>query len=270
MEVEFKTKGRRGRQEKTIRVISNDPDEETVILKVSAEIVVDFGFEPDRLYFGRQTKAKPFVKSAVGFGEKIGEIEELSFEWEEKSHAPFYDVTITNVGSGKDKKVTLEIRTTDAIPVGRFRDALLVKTNLKPEPYRVYISGDVLGLVEVLPRSAILRQDKESEPYRGFVTLQPTNGAKFNVLSAVCDDPRVSVKINPPDDKGAVKVELSVTGDFNEERLQSQLHINTDVTEGGDFDLPVYTIRHQVVNPYPQHSDYKPYNSEKRSKKPDR
>lgn len=239
IKVTLNTKGKQNKIEKDVTVITNVPGQEQIKLKISADIVVLFGFEPRSLQFGKVLPGETATKTLTGVGEKLQDVEIKSVEIQDTEHASYYDIKVEDTGKGTGRKIMLSITTKD-IPAGYFRDRIKVTTNIEKQEFDIYLSGEMLGLIEILPRSLIVRSKSEDEPSTGSITVKPTKGDKFKILEAVCEDPRPKVAVMEPAEDGSVEIQMTIPAEFGEERFRSKLTIKTDLKDQPVIEVPVY------------------------------
>ncbi len=242
IEVTFKTKGRHGSQSKTVTVISNDPEQPNLKLSISADIIIKFGFEVPKLGLGRLKKDELKAKTVTAVGEELPRVKILSVSLANTAHEKYYKYETSDTGEGDLRKIVFSITPTREIPIGRFRDVLVIKTNLKDvEEVKLHLSGEILGPIEIMPRALMMRSESDSAPFVGSVTLKPTTAMPFQVLSAECEDSGPSITVHAPGPDGSIKIEMSLPADFGKENFRSNLIIRTDLPEQSESSIPVYS-----------------------------
>ncbi len=225
---------------------TNDPDNKNVQLKVSADIVVLFAFEPQRINLGRLKRQEIEPKILTATGAKLPDVKILSVAVDNQHHAEYYDIKLDDTGEGKNRQATLTITPTDAIPIGRFGDKIVVTAELdKVTTYDIYFTGEILGPVEVSPQALVLRSASENDPLAGSISLKRTEDTPFKVLEVICNDKTAVVSVSEPDTEGTVTIEMTLPVDFSGERFQSQLIIKTDTAEQPEIRVPVHGRRNQ-------------------------
>jgi hypothetical protein len=236
--------GRQGKLTKNISVTTNDPDNTIVRLTVTADIVVMFGFDTQRVHFNRLKRHEMVSKTLNAVGGRLPDVKILSVTVDNLEHADYYQIEIADSGEGETRQLGLVITPTDAIPIGRFGDKLVVKTDLeKVSTYDVYISGDLLGPIEVVPHALVLRSPSENEPLSGSISLKRTETTAFKVVSATCRDDRVHVHVSEPDTDGTIMIDMTLPGDFSDDRFRSELVIKTNLQEQPELMIPVHGYR---------------------------
>ena len=205
-----------------------------------------FGFDPQRISLGRLKRNEIEPKILTATGVKMAEVKILSVAIDNKNHADYYDIKLDDQGKGKTRQITLTITPTDAIPIGRFGDKIVVTTDLeKVSTYDIYITGDLLGPVEVSPQALVLRASTENDPLVGAISLKRTEDIPFKVLSVTCVDKKAVVTVSEPDTDGTVTIDVTLPNDFAGDHFRSQLIIKTDTTEQPEIKVPVHGRRYQ-------------------------
>ena len=237
IDVTFKTKGKQGKQTKKVTVTTNDPDNPTVYLTVSAEIVVQFGFSTPRINFGKLKEDPLTSKTLTAIGEELASVSIKSVAVVNKAHENYYDVKVEESGKGAERKLQLIITPTKKIPIGRFFDQLNVMTDLPDaKPILLRVSGERVGPVEAYPRSLLLRKTLQGT-ITGSILLRSVDKKAFQVLAATCKDPRAIVNIHAVQAADTVKIDASLPDDFHDPVFRSELSLKID--KDGQFDLEV-------------------------------
>jgi len=254
--VTFKTKGRQGRQSKRITVRTNDPDEPTVYLTVTAEVLVPFALRPSRIHFGRVTEDGLISKSISAYGEQLAHAAIKSVSIVNKAHESYYDVKVEDSGKNENRTVQLLVSPTKEIPIGRFFDQLKVTTDL-PDAQSVVVSlsGERVGPVEPSPRSLILRRTSQGT-IRGSILLGSMDQGTFKVLRATCPDPRATIAFHPLEEAGTVRLEARLPDEFDDPAFRSEVVVT--INKGDTFDLTVPMI--YLGSPSPQPPPFLPKN----------
>lgn len=152
IKVTFKTGEKRGQYKQTITVTSNDPDNSTTKLYVTANIKVLFGFEASIIDFGKVQKDEK-IKKSVNFvtqGLRGIEVTEL------KSSSEYITAkVITSESTAKsEEKIAIEICLLPGFPEGRFGAQITAKLRNDSLPgATLSVTGVIIGDVEVSPES---------------------------------------------------------------------------------------------------------------------
>jgi hypothetical protein len=240
IDVEFDTSGRSGRQSKNVTVTTNDPDNTNVRLRVSADIEVLFGFEPSRIRFRRQRKNDIEPVTVNGTGIKLADVKIVSATLANPDNEKFFNINIEDTGSGSNRQIRLTLEPTEHIAVGRIRDRLIITTNLPEiERFEIFITGEILGPIDIAPSSLVMRSDSEDTPFTGSIRLR-SDDTQFSVLSAECSDSNLDITVMPPGADGSVVIETSYPNNGQTSRFRSEITIRTDVPEQPEFNVPVF------------------------------
>lgn len=224
--------------------MTNDPDESRILLTVSAEVAVLFGFLPFQANFGRVLRSRTPRTTLEGAGDALEYVEILSIAVREPQHADYYDIRVEDSGKGPGRKMHLTISTTDKLPLGRFMDTILIQTNLEKTPeIETYLTGEILGPIEWIPRTMILRTSGRNSPLTGNITLKPTGNRAFRILSASFDEPAAEISIHDPGPDHSIKVEMNLGERFKSESIHSDLILMTDLEDQPELVIPVHGFR---------------------------
>jgi len=127
IKVSFNSAGRRGKNTKGIKVLTNVPGKETVDLEIKTDIAVELDFNPPRAYMGefefgkeltKEVELTNYTDQTINILEFSNSREEIKFELEKKDIPP----------SGKIKiKVSMTIP--EGIDRNHISDKLLLKTD---------------------------------------------------------------------------------------------------------------------------------------------
>jgi hypothetical protein len=213
-------------------------------LRVSVEIIVPLAFEPQRLHFGRKTRQEITPMTLTGTGDLLSTVEILSAAISDPDRADCYTIALEDSGTGADRRIQFTITPTEKLPAGRFNDKLEIHTNLPDDPIiDVNISGEILGAVDILPRTMVLRSSSGDVPYTGSIRLISTGGSRFQVLSAQCSDSRIETTVSEPEDDGSIRIDMRLPPEFSERQYKSELFIRTDLADTPFLTVPVYVQR---------------------------
>lgn len=213
-------------------------------LRVSLEIVVPLAFEPQRIHFGRKPRQDIAPMTLTGTGDLLSTVEILSAAISDPARADFYTIAFEDSGSGADRLIQFTITPTAKLPAGRFNDKLEIRTNLPDNTIiEVNISGEILGAVDIVPRTMVLRSPSGDVPYTGSIRLISTGGSRFQVLSAQCSDSRVETVVSEPEDDGSIRIDMRLPSEFSEHQYKSELFIRTDLADTPFLTVPVYVQR---------------------------
>ncbi len=194
VEARFKLKGRRGKQNKSIMVESNDPATPRTRLWLKGEIVTEVAMEPRYMNF-RQIHTNSVATQTVSLVSLRPDIRIAAV----KGDGPFFKATIDPDGRG------LTVRTVPPLKVGHTRARLTVTTD-HPDGLTtdLNIIGMAVGDLTVVPRDVILRKSQPG-PVRLALTVRPFGRIAFKVLNV--DFPLVDITpVISPQTNGSVHV----------------------------------------------------------------
>ncbi len=225
IKVTFSTRGYSGKRSKSVTVKTNDPDENNIRLTVSANVIVDFEFKPNRVYFGRL--------NAPERTEKVLEVhakdpENLKIESIESSSEHIKAELITDE-SGEKKKFSLKVILLDSVPVGRINENITVKTNVESQKVvKIPIYGEVMGDIVAEPERINFGDYSKETMYERTFTLKSKKGKPFKVLEAESSDPRVKVDYEKIEGQSGYEFTAGLDEDFSEKFLRGSIKITTD------------------------------------------
>ncbi len=220
---------------------TNDPNNANVRLRVSIDIDVLFAFEPRRINMGRQRREefKPVTINAIGT--KLADVKILSATLTNPENEKYFNINIEDTGSGENRAIQLTVEPTEHIPIGRIGDRINVKTNLdEAKNVEVFLTGEVLGPIDVNPRSLVLRATDDDTPFTGSIRLTPADNLQFKVLSVECPDDNLEIAVLPSESDNSIVIETSYPNDGQTTRFRSEIVIRTDVPEQQEFNVPVF------------------------------
>ena len=246
IKVTSKTGKKRGQYKQTITVTSNDPDNSTTKLYVTANIKVLFGFEASIIDFGKVQKDEK-IKKSVNFvtqGLRGIEVTEL------KSSSEFITAkVITSESTAKsEEKIAIEICLLPGFPKGRFGAQITAKLRNDSLPgATLSITGVIIGDVEVSPESIKFsaRNDTKQPFAPPFMKVLIINHSETQKLSIEgIRDQHNRFEINLDTIQEGVKYEIAVTPkDIKDLKgyLRGTVVVSTNIPTQKEISIP-YTI----------------------------
>ncbi len=227
--VRFTLSGRRGAQNKSITVESDDPANPRFRLWVRGTIIVEVDLEPRYLNF-RQVHARERVSQEA----RLVTIDPAVRITNAVCPSPAFDVAV-----GADGR-TLTVTTVPPLPEGVLRESVSVETDHPGgRGSGLVVLAVVLGDLTVVPRQILLRRS-EAGPQSRSVLLRATRGQPFTVTHTVPPLPTVTVTTNVLED-GAVSLTLEgLTADAALEGRE--LVIGTDQAGMPECRVPVRIV----------------------------
>jgi hypothetical protein len=194
IEVTYDSGSKKGKQEKTITVTSNDPRRATAKLQITAFIEVDFGFVPSSIGFGKIDQNQTSSKSAT-------------ILVKDPSHTKLADLQTSSdfvrarVNDQDDREtsggsITVEITLVPGLPPGRFNEFVTAtSTDTSLPEAKLRVGGNVIGDVDVNPNAVrfVVREGDSSRVTPGQRKITITNHSD--------DRPLKITGVRDPDDR---------------------------------------------------------------------
>jgi hypothetical protein len=197
IEVSFNSGHRKGRQHKTVTVVSNDPVNPKARLKIEAFVEVEFDFTSYVLDFGTISD-KDTVTKSVFLSIKNPQEAKIT---DITTSTPFIvarQVGPVDMDSGRAE---IEITVLPGLPYGRINGTVTVHSNLESKPQaNLRIMGRVIGDVEVTPDVLFFtfRGSKEITDRELQKRLMITNRSKersLKILGIADPDGRMDIEL---------------------------------------------------------------------------
>ncbi len=240
--VTFDTSGFQGAKMKSVRLYSNDAKQPSVVLTVQGTVQPDVEISVARVHFGDirhgQTPSLKFTVSARS---------ELGIKVEDAvSRSPHIELASEDFSADGRAGKRITIRLKDSIPVGLFRDRIVVRTSSGNNPVMnipviARVQGDLrldptivsFGLIDAKSQSEIskiVRVEFAPGSSGKIVSVDSDNSSVVGETTQLKDGKGVGIKVTvKPDITGAFRARLKITTD-NADPDQRQLY------------LPVYGI----------------------------
>lgn len=207
IDVTFNTGSRQGKNEKTITVTTNDPLQQTVTLKISADIEVLLAVAPQQLVFGQIKKGDTAVRYAAMIGNDKDSVKILSAE---SSHA---SVQVAADKNGFDNSPDKQIKVTvlPGMKPGRFHERVTITTDHPSiKTLLLTVAGEVVGNFTVSPQTLSFGVIQPNQKVERFINLKATGEKSFKVLKAETGDPAVSAAVEKVADGREYNVRISI------------------------------------------------------------
>jgi len=228
IEATLRTGARGGKTTKTITVTTNDPDQRTIQLKLSAEVQVALALEPYLINFGRFKKGEAPVRYVSVIGDDKDSAKIISAEAKEKS----LNVELNPKGFENNKDNRIKISVLPDMKVGQFRDVIAVTTDHKANKnMNISVFGEVVGDIVVTPRSFSFGFFERGKAPEKIVTLKANPPATFKVLKAVSTSPEVTVENVVVKEGAEYQIKARIKDTFDKDSLRGNIVITTDNKE---------------------------------------
>ena len=234
----FETGRYKGKQKKTIRVYSNDPDEPEVQLEITGVIKTEVGLEPEFLYFGKVGKGETVTRTLklIQIGTK-----ELGLNRVEVSRE-YFTTRVSSLQGGQNRGFQVDVVLEADAPVGRFTEAMTLHTNLKKRPrIDVPLYANVLGRIRVNPQMMSLGTLKKGSVVGNRLEVVCADHGEFAVVKVVPNPPFVLADVIRVND-GKFEIRLKIDEDAPAGRLAGEIDIYTDDPDESLVKVPVYGL----------------------------
>jgi hypothetical protein len=224
----LRTGARGGKTTKTITVTTNDPDQRTTQLKLSAEVQVALALEPYLINFGRFKKGEAPVRYVSVIGDDKDSVKIISAEAKQKS----LKVELNPKGFENNKDNRIKISVLPDMKVGQFRDVIAVTTDHKANKnMNISVFGEVIGDIVVTPRSFSFGFFERGKAPEKIVTLKANPPATFKVLKAESTSPEVTVENVTVKEGVEYQIKARIKDTFEKDSLRGNIVITTDNKE---------------------------------------
>ncbi len=176
-------RGRQGKQVKTVTVFTNDPENQTIQLRLEGDVQASIMIEPTAVNFGRIDDNEPREAKVVVKSTK----DDLTFAINsaELSDMDFVEHEITEVEEGRTFEIV--IRTTGEVPVGNHNSRMIIRTDARERAVLwLPISMQVVGALQIMPPVINIRYSEEpGELEQQQLRITPGRVAEFEILDVV-------------------------------------------------------------------------------------
>ena len=233
----FKTgAGSTGKREKHITVTTNDPEQKTVNLTVSTEIVEKIGISPNRVNFNQVKKGKEHVRYASVSGEDKDKTKLTGSE----SSNPNIKVEISPKGFDEDRYRQIKVILMPTIRAGRFFERVTIHTDHQDmKDIQLDVIGDVTGEVTVMPNQLHFGLFQKGNQIERVIVLKATEDTIFKVLEIKSTIPEITTSIETVEAGRQYRVHAQLKEGFAGDSLKGSLIITTDLKEDSIIEINI-------------------------------
>lgn len=261
IDVSFKTGHYNGPTTKTISVTTNDPNNPTLSLKVTANIVVDFALKPYTLYMGRFSRKEEAVRSASVIAKEIEKLQITKVE----SLNPLIEARVVkheppaegDAPSGQSPEgqpgmappppptpsspYSIEVKVKPGMKPGRFKETVTIHTNVASVPtYNLEVAGEIVGDIYAEPRVIAFQKTDDSQPQEKTIEVRTNGDAAFTVTKVECTEPLFTPELITIEAGKAYQVKVKLGEVTSENFVRGDLVITLDDPEQPELRIPTY------------------------------
>lgn len=224
-------KGRRGRQNKGIRIQSNDPTQPSIMVFLKGTAVTEFDISPGHVHFGRvrsdseemrpvsvTSHTAPFTITSVSV-----DSEYFRYETDNDTHAQSH---------------TINVYLVPPLPPGVLSQTMTVKTDHPKKPgFVIRLGANVQTALSVAPFEIRIRKDAKM-PLTRYVIVRSNFGRPFKIESVEMPGESMSYEIQPMGNAG---YRLAVKGiDLSMDLHEKSIIVRTDVEGESETSIPFF------------------------------
>jgi hypothetical protein len=237
IEVTYNSKGQSGGvKKKTITVQSNDPRQPNTQLAITAEVTVPVEVRPQMVYWpveqGKQSSQtvallhQPDIPVNITGLEVSSPAFAASFGPREADDGPGYDISITCDGN---------------LPMGRFSHMLTITTdNPAYATLKVWLRGDVWGMIRVVPRTVSLGVIAENAFPEGVVQVYTADDSDFLITGVESSTPLIETEVSRSPEIKRYVIRVRVTAVPPKGAFSEKIIIGTNSKTEGRIEVAVY------------------------------
>lgn len=235
----FETRRYEGKQEKTITVYSNAPDNPKTDIIIKGTIKRDVAVVPQGIHFRDVEKGETVTGSVkllqLSQDKLILQRVQVNEKYMTVKTAPFTEEN--------SRGIRIDIILKPSVPVGAFSEVITLHTNLRKRPrIDVPVWANIPGPIRIQPKALSFGAAHKGETLSQSITLSSRDGRKFRVLKVTCDMPFIKVESFADDKSNTVKIKGSIDKISPAGRVALQIEIHTDVPDQKVIYVPVYGV----------------------------
>lgn len=234
IKVAFDTSGFSGEKLKTVRVYTNDMEENSLVLTMRGSIEPEILVEPRRVYFGDVTRGA------------TGKVEKLLVKVREGSKSSITGVrsfskylTVKEVTSSPRER-ELHIELDPNAPLGELRDRLVIGiSGARESSINVPVFAAVRGPIKIKPATVSFGVLNESEMTRS-VKLENLGAKPIKITGVKTSDKAVRATVKEIKAGSLYVVDVKVDTGAVQRELRATVSVYTDSEEQRELSLAVY------------------------------
>jgi hypothetical protein len=198
----FNTSGFRGKKVKTVRLFTNDPSNASVLLELRGRIRAQLNVDPPRVYIREMIQGET--------ASKVVKVSPLKGVKVERVYSRSGFIQVQEVPETPN---TWEVSLSGDLPVGTFRDQVIIQSNSKISPIvNVPVFAVVVGDLHFDPIDVSfgLVEGPLKESLSKRVRLIQRSGSGVRIEKVQSSDPRVGARITESGASGEPEIEISL------------------------------------------------------------
>lgn len=220
--------------EESISVFTNDPRQNTVVLRFKGRAFVPLKTFPERLAFGNQELVQTPLIKRISLHLR-SEVEILGVRTDSEHLRAI-------LSEGQLPHVELQLLPT--MPIGQFSHHLLVDYRYagKETTHDVSVFGEVLGAFRVLPKRFFFGMVKSTETVSKTATISSINDQPFKILSVVPSVQAVVATATESTDRKSFRITATINSKSPPGELSGEVVIKTSSTLQPTLRIPFFGI----------------------------
>ncbi len=266
IDVTYKPGTMQGTFEKHVTVLSNDPDNPSMVLAIKASVELDLGADPDRLGTSIPKRGDVVELPFAVFGKELPKASITKIFLETGSGHEALEKSIT--WTMKDDrtletpcyKILVKVDSNNIMP-GRYDAKLVIETSSRKVPrFDVPLFIEVAGPIKVDPRIVLITRIAPNAPPVKTVKFYAPDGPPFRIISASIDEPGLEIGPIPADSAPSHDLTILMKDAFNRELVTTDLIIKTDNPDMPEIRVPI-TARGRIQSKTDPDASKAPANS---------
>ena len=219
---------------------TNDPAAKTVKLKVSARIEMELNVSPARIVFkefiSKNGSSEPHYARLTGSKSASAKI--VSVE----SRNPLLKIDLNKDGFDGDPDSQIRISVLPGMPVGRFREKIIFKTDIESTPsLQLYVMGEAVGNITIKPKNLSLGKINTAKPLKKTIRLRAADDAfTFNIKEISSTIEGLSTELVTITSGKEYQVVASLPEGTTQPVLRGTINIKTDSDEQETINVRVF------------------------------
>lgn len=212
VKVKYKNKNRPGKFNKTIRVTSNDPDENPLTLRIMGNILTEVDMTPRNLFQDKIFRDEGY-EGEITLSTKMLDTLEVRNVTSTSEHIDFEVKDVP--GDAKQKKVVVKVK--ESAPLGPLFANISIETNSeKQKTSNIRFSTTVYGDIVMDPMNFRFRPFKDGEIQTSEITISDRSGkGDFKVTEANDLSNNLDLEVKPGEDGNSYVITAKTKAEYN-------------------------------------------------------